>query len=383
MGAIKKNVLPGAGNLEISELSFGGAPIAGLFDEVGEQSAIRAVQSAMQAGINFFDSALLYGGGKSLEILGEALGEHPPKDVVVSFKVGRVLVDSPDQVPDGKECKEIEGFAGDKRYYYDYSKEGVQKAFEQSMECFNRGRAKKGWAPLTAKDLNLLVLVHDPGKAEHGAAQPAVMSAVMRESFPALWEMQQQGIIKGYGIGTNEIGPCLRALDDPHISVLLPAGRFTLLCNGATAAPQQIQEDSRNLPALLNKIKTHSNQPRIIAAAIGNSGLGYGGPNYNYAPASSEVKAFREKVAVSLQDYNGSHGTNYTMPQLLARYALDQGDGLVATVMPGPRSESEVQQAVDAHQATIPDDLWKYLADRGLTSSRDGLHTQPSARRMA
>lgn len=364
----KTEIAPG---VAISKISYGCAPIGGLFSAAAEQTSINAIQAALAQGINYFDSALLYGGGKSLETLGVGLGEYPPADTVLSFKVGRVLVDRPEDVPAGKEPQPISEYEGDGKrwFYYDYSKEGVKKAFEQSLDHLNRGRRAKGWEPLTQQNTNFAVLVHDPGRAEHPATQPAVMRLVLDEAFPELLKMQKAGTIKAYGVGTNEIRTALETLADPNISLVLPAGRFTALCNNAPTAPREITADSGLLPELLAQMRKHPNKPKIIAAAIGNSGLGYGGPNYNYRSASERVIDFRDKVRNAVKNYNESHSTDVRMNDVLVQYPLIYGDDLVATCMPGPRNVSEVEQAATSYHTQIPQELWQSLESQGLISS--------------
>jgi D-threo-aldose 1-dehydrogenase len=282
--------VPLANGVEVSRVSFGCAALGGLYEAVDKQQALDAVQKALQSGINYFDSALLYGGGRSLEVLGEALGKNLPEDLVISFKVGRVLLDDKTSLPPGKEAQNIGGFpeAEGKQFYYDYSAQGVQKAYEQSLEYLNRSRLDKGWPPITLENTQLMILVHDPGVAEHGDRQPEIMQQVLEEAYPELYRMQQQNKIKAYGLGTNEIGPCVESLRDDHIGFFLPAGRCTLLCNNAPAASEEIKKDSRLLPQFLEKLRERreqalpgKSQPALIAAAIGNSSLGYGGDRYN------------------------------------------------------------------------------------------------------
>lgn len=51
------------------------------------EDSIEALHAALEAGINFFDTAPAYGDGDSEEILGEALGPHR-KEVILATKIG-------------------------------------------------------------------------------------------------------------------------------------------------------------------------------------------------------------------------------------------------------------------------------------------------------
>jgi aryl-alcohol dehydrogenase-like predicted oxidoreductase len=78
------------GSLEVSLVGLGCNNFGGRLDE---QATARVVHAALDAGINFFDTADIYGGGgKSEEYLGRALGERRA-DVVVATKFGMRMDD--------------------------------------------------------------------------------------------------------------------------------------------------------------------------------------------------------------------------------------------------------------------------------------------------
>jgi aryl-alcohol dehydrogenase-like predicted oxidoreductase len=79
----------GSTGLQVSELSFGAGPVAALFTDQNAPPLQReAVQRALEAGINWFDTAPTYGAGQSETNLGAALAAlNPPKTVYVATKV--------------------------------------------------------------------------------------------------------------------------------------------------------------------------------------------------------------------------------------------------------------------------------------------------------
>jgi len=78
----------GLTDLDISRLGFGCWAIGGSrFAEVDDRDSIAAVREALNQGINFFDTADVYGFGHSEEILCKALGSHR-KEVVIATKFG-------------------------------------------------------------------------------------------------------------------------------------------------------------------------------------------------------------------------------------------------------------------------------------------------------
>ena len=75
-------------DLVISRVGFGCEPLGGTdWGHVGESDAVAAVSRALDLGISFFDTADVYGLGRSEEILSRALGKRR-KDVVIATKFG-------------------------------------------------------------------------------------------------------------------------------------------------------------------------------------------------------------------------------------------------------------------------------------------------------
>jgi aryl-alcohol dehydrogenase-like predicted oxidoreductase len=79
------------GNLgfEVSRLSFGASALGGVFRNVDETEAIRAVHSALDAGINYIDVAPAYGATRSETVLGKALKGVSRDRYFISTKVGK------------------------------------------------------------------------------------------------------------------------------------------------------------------------------------------------------------------------------------------------------------------------------------------------------
>jgi aryl-alcohol dehydrogenase-like predicted oxidoreductase len=65
----------GRTELEVSELVFGGGWVGGLLIHQSDDIKVKAVRRALDAGINFIDTASSYGDGKSEEALGWILNE--------------------------------------------------------------------------------------------------------------------------------------------------------------------------------------------------------------------------------------------------------------------------------------------------------------------
>ncbi len=68
-----KYTILGKTGFKVSKLGLGGAPIGGDFGEVSEQQAVEVIHAAIDLGINFLDTAPLYGRGESERRFGIAL----------------------------------------------------------------------------------------------------------------------------------------------------------------------------------------------------------------------------------------------------------------------------------------------------------------------
>jgi len=79
----------GRTGLHVSALSFGASALGGVFREVDEAAAIRAVHAALDCGINYFDVAPAYGGTRSEIVLGKALRGMKRDRYFLSTKVGK------------------------------------------------------------------------------------------------------------------------------------------------------------------------------------------------------------------------------------------------------------------------------------------------------
>jgi len=84
----------GSSNLNISRIGYGAWALGGRgWGNYNEREARRALEACLEHGINFFDTAPVYGFGRSEEVLGEALSAVR-SDVVIGSKCGLVWNDS-------------------------------------------------------------------------------------------------------------------------------------------------------------------------------------------------------------------------------------------------------------------------------------------------
>jgi D-threo-aldose 1-dehydrogenase len=100
---------------------FGSAPMGNMFRNIPEEEAAATVDAAWQQGIRYFDTALLYGAGKSEMRLGRARAKHKRDEFVLSSKVGWLILDEVESGPRqlGEKGNHFE-FGRPNRIVYDY-----------------------------------------------------------------------------------------------------------------------------------------------------------------------------------------------------------------------------------------------------------------------
>jgi aryl-alcohol dehydrogenase-like predicted oxidoreductase len=81
---------------QVSEIAFGGWQLGGDWGEVDDQASIRTLHHSFERGINFVDTAELYGAGHSEEVIGQALQEWRADRIYVATKVQPTVWPDPD-----------------------------------------------------------------------------------------------------------------------------------------------------------------------------------------------------------------------------------------------------------------------------------------------
>lgn len=320
----------GTTDIEVTELSFGGAPLGAVGDRITDAEAAAIMHRARDGGIRYFDTAPLYGHGLSEKRVGRVLGQLPRDDFVLSTKVGRLLVPA----------DEGERFAGMRdaepvAFRFDYSFDGVRRSLEASLERLGLDRVD-------------ILLCHDIDIWTHGDAQPGVFEAAKNGALPALQALREQGVVRAIGLGVNEWRVCSQVMDLMEVDCFLLAGRFTLL-------------EQEPLDEFLPKCVER--KVSIIIGGPYNSGLlatdDRRRATYDYKPAPEHLW----QNAQAIRRMCESHGVDPRAAAL--QYPLRHP--AVAAVIPGVWAIDEVETNLALFATDIPDALWRDLADAGLS----------------
>jgi aryl-alcohol dehydrogenase-like predicted oxidoreductase len=88
----------GRTDMRVSTIGFGAWAIGGSWGQVDDEESMRALHAAVDAGVNFIDTADVYGDGRSERLVARLKRERPGERIWVATKAGRRL---PAQVCEG------------------------------------------------------------------------------------------------------------------------------------------------------------------------------------------------------------------------------------------------------------------------------------------
>ena len=319
---IPRRRLPG-GALELSELSLGCAQLGNLYHEVTDEEAASMVVATWALGIRYYDTAPHYGIGLSERRLGALLATHPRDEYVLSTKFGRLL--APVEHVEGLDDDGFIVPATHKRVW-DFSRDGIRRSLTESLERLGLDRID-------------IAYLHDP--ENH-------MSEVFATAYPALEELRGEGVLGAIGAGMNFSEPLADLVRNTDVDLLMLAGRYTLLEQGAL-------DDL--LPLCVER------GVGIVAAGIFNSGLLAraqvpADAKYNYMVALPELIERARAIAAVCE----RHGT--TLPAVAIHFAL--GHPAVVSVCVGARSQTQIERNVALYHDRVPAELWAELKAAGL-----------------
>lgn len=162
----------GRTGLNISALGFGSWAIGGTWGTVDDSESMAALNRAIELGVNFFDTADVYGGGRSERLLAKLRQQHHEK-IYIATKIGRGI--------------------------YPHVAEGYNRAnLSASVE-----RCLKN---LSTDCIDLLQLHCPPTKVFY-----------MPEVFGVLDDLVKAGKVRYYGLSVEKIDEAIKAIEYPNV----------------------------------------------------------------------------------------------------------------------------------------------------------------------
>ena len=160
---------------KVSDVSFGAWAIGGAWGSVSDEESLAALHKTIDCGVNFIDTADVYGDGRSERLIAQ-LKSSEKKEIIVATKAGRRL---PRQTVEG------------------YSRQNLAMWVEDSLRN------------LSTDCLDLLQL-HCPPTSLYDHA----------EVFGMLDDLVQAGKVRYYGVSVEKIDEALKAVEFPNVQTV-------------------------------------------------------------------------------------------------------------------------------------------------------------------
>ena len=309
----------GRTGLRVTRLGLGGVALSGAPPSTDphrpspEAEAVSLIHRSLDLGLNYLDTAPMYGVGQSERRYGLALRGVPRERYVLSTKVGRLLQ---------------QDAAGTTTWTFDFSRAGARASFQSSLQRLGVERVD-------------IVFVHDPDDHYEAAVDGA---------YPVLRELRAEGLIRAIGAGMNQWQMELAFARHGHSDCFLLAGRYTLL--DQTALPEF-------LPYCVERGIS------VVAGGPYNSGILAVGPRegatFNYRAAMPDMIDKAARIAAVCE--------RHQVPLKAAALQFILAHPAIASVIPGARSVAEVEENVRIVELPIPGALWEDLKASVLIAS--------------
>lgn len=300
---IKKTIPIGEHGLHMPCLGLG----TGLHGEISEQQSVMTIEHALERGVNFFDTAPLYGNGLAEERLGKALEGVERSSFVINTKIG------------------IKSGLDNGDFDYDFTEEGIKFCFERSLQR------------LKLNHIDILH-IHEPiGRSKE----------IMNVVLPLMESWRDAGMIRAISAGVNHWSYIEEFVS--RLDCILLAGRYTLLEQGAA----EFLEDQHL-----------ANRP-VISAGIFNSGILATGSGtkakyeYMLPPSKVVTKVLKLEKLCKRNDVN--------LAQVAVQFVA--ANPAVQSMLFGACSPTELDKVLTCLEEPVPVNVWKELIERKLVSS--------------
>ena len=166
----------GRTGFKVSEVSFGAWAIGGSWGDVDDRTSLATLHKAIDSGVNFIDTADVYGDGRSEQLIAKLKQERPRDTIHVATKAGRRL---------------------DPHTAVGYNGINITRFVERSL------------TNLGVESIDLLQLHCPPTDVYH---QPEV--------FGDLDDLTKAGKIRHYGVSVEKVEEAIKAIQFPNVKTV-------------------------------------------------------------------------------------------------------------------------------------------------------------------
>ena len=166
----------GRTGFKVSEVSFGAWAIGAAWGDVDDDESIAALHTAVDCGVNFFDTADVYGDGHSERLLAKLKKDRAGEEIIIATKIGRRL---PEQTVAG------------------YNRENLSAFIDRNLKN------------LDTDSLDLVQLHCPPQDAYYHP-----------EIFEIMDDFVKEGKIKNYGVSVEKVEEAIKAVEFPNVKTV-------------------------------------------------------------------------------------------------------------------------------------------------------------------
>ncbi|TBN57525.1 aldo/keto reductase [Glaciihabitans arcticus] len=286
----------------VSAIGLGTWQLGADWGDVSEADARAVLDASVEAGVTLFDTADVYGDGRSEQVIGDYLADNPELDVFVATKMGR------------REAQDPANFT-----------------LAKFREWTDRSRAN-----LRTDTLDLVQL--------HCPPTPVFSTDAV---YDALDELVQDGVIARYGVSVETVDEALAAIARPGITsvqIILNAFRLKPLERVLPAAIGAGVAIIARVP-LASGLLTGKYTEQTTFAENDHRTFNRHGEAFDVGETFSGVD-FEQGVAAA-REFSAAASELGLTPSVAALAWLAQLDG-VTTVIPGARNVAQAQSNASA-----------------------------------
>ena len=167
-------------------------------------------------------------------------------------------------------------------------------------------------------------------------------------AFPALTQMREEGIIKGWGLGVNRPEPIMKLLDVADPDVCLLASQYSLI-------------DHKNALHHVFPAARAKGISFVVGSSL-NAGFISGSQRYNYGKENYKIPQPIIKKREQLREVAERHGVDLRTAALQFSATPDIASALVV----GAGSQQQIVADYSSMQVRIPAEFWAELKERKL-----------------
>jgi len=285
---------------EVSAIGLGCMSFAGFFGSTDEDTSLACLEAAEEAGINFWDTANIYGTGISERVVGKYIAARKP-DIVLATKVG-IIPGTPRR--------------------FDNSADYIRAELESSLKKLNRDKVE-------------LYYIH-----RREAERP------VEEVIETMARLIEEGLIGGYGLSeiapatlrrAHAVHPCTAVQNEYSLWTRQPELGLIQACDALGVAFIPFSPLARGMfgetsvkPADMGEKDFRRTNPRFVE------------PNYSYNAAA--IDGFRQFC----------RARGWAVSAAALAWVLEKGDHLIP--IPGTRTAAHLREWLGAFDIDFTDE---------------------------